>query len=502
MSLSIPTTSGLSSYQSTPSTHPTVVKTLHRLSRPSLLCLVLDWLDEKNQDITAPYLLQAGEEPDEQDLYPACASLADLREIYADLQVRKGSKRDVVDRVIEGDWRNGLTLYQLAMADMQYLYDHPVSQKWSALKMVPLSPPNPAGKPPSIPRFHPATFLPNLQRETLPDVKAHYNLDRHTRLPLWILRVYIVDSPYNTALALSAKKTMALSFDASKTFYVAFPDASPYIYVSLMTTTTTVTSSQSSTSDNRSLRNLTLEGIPKAFSRPRERYKLESTALSARNLDAMCELRGGGRTNAAAGGWSLYAEDNKTDDPLGIINPLPTPESLNDAGQDDEEPEEKQRVEGMKRKRDEDPKAAKRRRLVAQGRFGNSARQDDGKGIERLDVRLDDPFPPENLLGETQPQLQSNKEPVTGTRRKGRRSAINTELDRDNVEFDKDEDGVWRPDIRITFHGQHIFAGVRKLVETGVVDGEKMPGWMTGEEGVSVGLVRGGRLKSGKGNGM
>ena len=35
---------------------------------------------------------------------------------------------------------------------------------------------------------------------------------------------------------------------------------------------------------------------------------------------------------------------------------------------------------------------------------------------------------------------------------------------------------------------------MRELVEAGAVDGERMGGWMTGEEGVSVGVVRGGRL--------
>jgi central kinetochore subunit Mis15/CHL4 len=237
--LSVPTTSALPSSQLVPANHPAVTRILYRLTRPSLLSLVLDWLDERNQETSAPYLLSPDDEDDEQDFYPPASSLPALREIYTDLQARKGSKRDVVDRILEGDWRDGISLYQLAMADMQYLYDHPASQKWTALKIVRLSTDSSAPdekEHPSIPRFHPATFLRNLQREALPDVKAHYNLDRHPTLPLLILRIFILESPYNTGLALHSAKERA-TFDASKTFYVAFPDFSPYIYISLAANT-------------------------------------------------------------------------------------------------------------------------------------------------------------------------------------------------------------------------------------------------------------------------
>ncbi|KAF8847886.1 CHL4-domain-containing protein [Acephala macrosclerotiorum] len=493
--LSIPTTSALSPSQLVPSSHPAVHKILHRLSRPSLLSLVLDWLDERNQENTAPYLIPEDAEPDdEDDLYPPASSLASLREIYTDLQARKGSKRDVVDRVIEGDWRDGISLYQLAMADMQYLYDHPGSQKWTALKIAQLS--NDEEKPLSaVPRFHPATFLRNLQREILPDVKAHYNLDRHATLPLLILRVFVLESPYNTSLALQSAKQKAI-LDSNKTFYVAFPDSSPHIFVSLATTPQPggPRGPSAATSDNRSLRKLILDGIPKAFSKPRERYILQGTSLTARNLDALVEKRGGGRTNAAGGGWDVYAEEkNRKDNPLNAQ--LPTPEAS--ILEDDDAREKTAEKTSLKRKRAEDEGVVKRRKLVAKGRFGDTAKADDGKGIERLDVRVDDLFP-EATAAEDE-DLDDNARDRS-KKAKGRRSTISAELDKADDD-DIRADG-WRPDVRLTFHGQHIFAGIRELVETGIVDGEKMPGWMTGEEGVSLGVIRDGRMRGFKGTGM
>ncbi|KAG4025005.1 hypothetical protein MFRU_074g00110 [Monilinia fructicola] len=513
--ISIPTTSALPPSQLIPSTHPSAHKLLSRLSRPSLLTLALDWLDERNQVNTAPYLLEADESASDyaQDLYPPHATLRSLRELYTSLTTQKGNRRDVLDRILEGDWRHGITLYQLAMADMQYLYDHPTSRRWTALKVVPLSPssldhevPEEEKKDTAVPRFHPSTFLQNLQKEILPDVKAHYNLDRHATLPLLLLRIYILESPYNTSLALLSKSTkLSATFDSSKTFYIAFPDASPYIYVSLNSSVGGSTGAM----DAKSLRKLTLDGIPKAFSKPRERYKLESTGFATKNLEALCEKRGGGRHNAAGGAWGVYAGENRKDNPLNPI--LPTPED-DTPPEEDSESAEKENVipRNMKRHREEDaPQMVKRRKNIAKARFGNSAISNDGKGIERLDIRLEDPFPSlASIIPE--PESESTIEPKR-QKNKGRRSAIDAELDRldeekDNgrVETERDERGrdTWKPDVRITFQGNHVFAGIRELVEAGIVDGEKMPGWMTGEEGVSLGVVKRGRVKGFKGSGI
>ena len=495
--LSIPTSAALSPSQLLSPSHPSVTKTLQRLSRPSLLSLVLDWLSDRNQEneLTTPYLLESDSEDNEQDLYAAAHSLPELREVYTELQSRKSSKRDLVERILEGDWRSGISLYQLAMADMQYLYDHPTSQRWTAMKLVKLESNSPDHKKvmTSIPRFHPATFLRNIQREVLPDVKAHYNLDRYDKLGLMILRVFIVDSPYNTSLALQVNtRRRATAFDASRTFYVAFPDAAPYIYVSL--TTNVSTTPGSLVSDNKSLRKLVLDGIPKAFSRPRDRYSLESTNLSARNLEALVEKRGGARSNAAGGGWGVYAEDNKKDTPLNVH--LPTPESIDDEGED----RDAEQITGMKRRMKNDVQVMKRRKLVATGRFGNSAKHDDGKGIERFEVMIRDPF--QSTAKISAEDLDLDLPPVdVGKNRKGRRSTLDLELSRQDDNDEVEVEG-WRPNIRVIVQGRHVFAGFRHLIEEGVIDGERMPGWMTGEEGVSIGLVQNGRIKGYKGSGL
>ncbi|KAI0392458.1 centromere protein Chl4/mis15/CENP-N [Xylariaceae sp. FL0594] len=543
--LSLPTTARLPSSLRVDPTNPSVVKVLSKLSRPSLLSLVLDWLDPNNHSLCPPLLRNDSTKEDdddddeyETDLYPPAHSLEELREVYQDMQLRKGSRREVVDRILEGDWRRGLSLYQLAMADQQYLYDHPGSLRWACYRIRQLHAPahedlvDADGKYDKVdkeslhvPRFHPSTFLQNLQAEVLPDVKAHYNFDRPKGLPLLLLRILVLNSPYNTDLAVSAtsatmpkNRSSVTAFDTARTIYVAFPDASPHIYVSKAQSAGPTTAI-----DTRSLRALVVEGIPKALSRPHERYALKPVNLQTKNLEAMLSLRGAGRGNAAAGGWSVYAGDRaadaRTDSPLNPL--LPTP-PLSDAtvgeednGENTAGSKETMTAAAEKRKRilldpesEEEEKRRKRARLVAQARFGDSAKMDDGKGIERIDVIIEDPFPaPASAPAPDGEDSRENLE--TRRSKKGRRSAVVEE----GGDYSEDEDGnreggrsrdkwTWRPNVRISLHGPHVFAGIRQLVEAGIIDGARMPGWMTGEEGVTRGAVRDGRIRGFKGSGL
>lgn len=500
--ITIPTTARLPSSLRIDAQNPAVSKILSRLSRASLLTLALDWLDENNQSLAAPFLLPDDHDQDDydEDAFPPAPSLDALRQLYTDLHARKGSKRDILDRFLEGDWRHGLTLYQLAMADLQYLHDHPLSQKWAAYRITPLSPRDPSDDttdPPAvdktslvIPRFHPSTFLSALQARVLPDVKAHYNFDRHRSLPLLLLRIFILDSPYNT--------TTTTTFSGARTVYLAFPDASPHVFVSRPQSLGGAAGAAGA--ESKSLHALLLDGVPKALSRPRQRFALKSTKLVTRNLEELVARKGGAqRTGAAAGGWGVYADEKVRESPLETV--LPTPPLSEDGGDSG----------GRKRPGpvSEEERAAKRARLVARARFGGSARVGDGKGAERVDVVVEDVFGGakggNTREGDDGEEEEEEEEmPVSGRGRKSR-----TQEDagsRREAEVDDDDGGTatdkWRPLVRLTFHGTHVFAGIRQLVEHGIIDGERMPGWMTGEEGVTVGAVRDGRIRGFTGSGV
>ncbi|KAL1877553.1 hypothetical protein VTK73DRAFT_8611 [Phialemonium thermophilum] len=520
--VSIPTTSRLPSSLRLEPGNPIVYRALNRLSRFSLLTISLDWLDEKNQSLSAPYLLQDSnveEDELEDDFYPPARSLEQLRDLYTDMQARKGSKKEVLDRIVEGDWRHGLSLYQLAMADLQYLYDHPASQKWSAYRVLPLRTPSKHvdaedalkvdRQSLKVPRFHPSLFLRRLQEQVLPDIKAHYTFERHRTLPVLLLRIFVLESPYNSSLAVAdlGGNRSSSNLESSRTVYIAFPDASPHVFISRSQITGPATVGES-----RSLQSLIIQGVPNALSRPRERYTLKSTSLSSKNLEGLLHRRGAGRTGAAGGGWSIYADEKKRDSPLDIV--LPSPPLSNS----DKLPAKKEGGSAAKRTlfpaASREERAAKRARLVARARFGDAAKVGDGKGVERIDVVIEDPFPTKSVLGDPQNRGGGREEEETRDKREkrtvaGRRSNVEELLHRERDADDRDplsdQEGPpdsWRPKVRLTFHGPHVFGGIRQLVEQGLIDGERMPGWMTGEDGVTIGAVRRGRIRGHKGSGI
>jgi central kinetochore subunit Mis15/CHL4 len=506
--ISVPTKGRLRSTLRVDGSNKVAQKYLTRLSRETLITLALNWLDQSAVQNASPYLrvrsAEVGDEADEDedmdDLYPPLRSVGDLRQFYDDLRSQKGSKRDVVSRILEGDWRHGLTLYQLAMADFSYLDEHPTSLKWSAYQILTLRQPSQNiaedeeilkvdKQSLQVPRFHPSTFLQNLQDQVLPDVKAHYHFYRPEGLPVLLLRIFVLDSPYSTNMAVSGpdQTGTATNFDASRTVFLAFPDGSPCIYISK-----SQNNGPTSHGESRSLQGLIVDGVPKALSRPRERYTIKYTNLSSRNLAALLDKQGPGRGNHAGGGWSIYADEKSKQSPLDSILPL---RSFAGAGDDS----------GLRRQKQTSTLAeqqAKKARVAAEARFGQSAYVNDGKGIEKLEVVIQDPFP-------THPEGDSDEDDddqpgQAASRRRSKvdavmREAGQTEDDGMNID---DDASTWTPSIKITFSGPHVFAGIRQLIEAGIVDGERMPAWMTGENAVTTGLVRDGRIRGYKGSGI
>jgi central kinetochore subunit Mis15/CHL4 len=462
--IAIPTVKPLPDNLRLSATNSYVIKTLSKLSRPSLLSLAASWCAPELQDSCAPFILAEGEDEASGAAYDAATSLSQVEGLYSeDLPSRKGTKREIVDRILAGDWRHGISLYQLAMTETRYILDQPSSNRWTAFKLQ-----RHDGEPETnLPCFNPHSFLRNLQQEIAPLAKAHYALSTPPEFPGTVLRIYLHDTPYNTQSAVRSSSKFSSSSRASinKSMFVLFPTGTPYIYVSLSSTGSSIIDA-----DSKSLQKFIVEAIPKALSSPGERYKLTSTALTTRSLTALLAHRGAERTNRVAGGWSIFADEKTNMNTLNYTKledvKLSIPED-----QDAMDVEEKElgKSRGIKRSLSfshTKPTSSlpspqrKRLKLVAAGRFGTYGLPDDGNNFNRLDVRTTDSF----------------------SRRPG-------------MEDEEDED-AFRPNVRLSFQGSHVFAGIRKLVELGTVDGEAMPGWMTGEAGVSIGTIKDGRIET------
>ncbi|KAE8145393.1 centromere protein Chl4/mis15/CENP-N [Aspergillus avenaceus] len=462
-SIRAPTTASLPSNLLIPSTTPSLVKALGKLPRQALLDLVFHWLDDRNVQLFAPYL-ESDEADNAEDEglgpYPAERTIDDVRNAYQELQVRKGGKREVVDRILEGDWRHGVTLRQLAMVDLRYLDNHPASLRWTALELTRIGADGGESSLTDglacVPRIHASTFLNNVQQQISPLVKAHYYLARSHSLPLTFLRIFVTTSPYQ-----HPRHSAETLTDSSRVIYVAFPDSSPYVYTSIASSSSSRSSTNAFATDVRSLQRIVRDAIPKALSLPQQRYALKATSLTAKNLQALLALRGPGRSNRANGAFSIFADAVADGSPLDPrpSNTVPPEELINQSKLEAPAKDTESRKENDsmtqpsgKRHRDSDTDILipPKRKVAIHSRFGTSGYLSSAS-LDRFDVRI---------------------------------------LDRPQSDDDDEEADSAQPTVSLTFAGSDVIAGIRKLAELGIVDPERMPSWMTGEEGVSVAVVR------------
>lgn len=489
-SVRAPTTSSLPYDLRIPSSTASLVRTLGKLSRQSLLDLVLLWLSNPNVQRFPPFLAKdllgssSNNENDDEETspYPAAHSVEDVRLSYEELQARKGGKREVVDRILEGDWRHGITLAQLAMADIRYLEDHPAAQKWTAFRLVPAdnnkkqqnnTTESATDLSACLPRLHAATFLSNLQREISPLVKAHYHLAKSNSFPLTFLRIFVTDSPYQYP-----RHNSAVYLDSSRIIYIAFPDSSPFIYTSATSITGGTTPSVAAVgTDSRALRSIVRNAIARALSKQHERYELEATSLTAKSLATLIALRGPGRTNNANGAFSIFADAVIEGTPIdprrpGTVSPdeysASGPKENTPEKEENEEKEEEPKRKPLQARDSNDSPATKKRKLVVSSRFGSSGTTACPAALDRLDARLLDRLDDND---DDEPEDSDN----------------NNDLDVEGYL----ESGEYAMGLSLT--GNNVIAGLRKLAELGMVDPARMPSWMTGEEGVSSLVARRGK---------
>lgn len=419
---------------------------LNRLNRSSLIDLALQWLRQGSE--CQPYLANnrtLNETEEEDYLFTPAEKVEDLEDLYNKLkdEEEEMSKALIVDRIVDGDWRRGLSLNQLAMVDFAYLEQNDTALRWTALKLTPLQDDEtgfqtreqPAKKRRKLnaeqtyPQLSPTAFVAALKTEISPLVKAHYHLHR---LPppynLSILRIYISPGTAFGPRKSSIPRNHRKALDAGRVLYIALPGSCPYVYISLSGSSNAVrcsngpkdTQARTKTKiDMANIKRIILEAIPKAMSRPQERWALESTKLTTRSLKSICELRGNEKPGSAGGAYSKFIEEEQKDakhSPVDV-EALGTP-----------------------------PDEVQSRQREVEARFGSMTGSHHAP-IDRFNVKIKDVM---RESGESRSIVES--------------AAIN-----------------------ISFTGADVFLGLKTLANAWPdgVDLTRLPAWMTGENGVS-----------------
>lgn len=236
------------------------------------------------------------------------------------------SKKDIIDRIVDGDWRRGLSYHQLASIDFARLEEDDTSLRWTALKLVPLQhdecahqQQRPLKKPrleqprsTALPHYPDTTigiFVQNLKRHISPVVKAHYHIHRMESWGASVVRLQIQENAPFAPLSANMPRQGRAATENSRCVYVALPDSCPYVYVSLagsdgVTGQKDRSKNAGTKTDLATMKKVILEAIPKALSRPQQRWSLEPTKLTAKSLRAMCMLRGSGKVGTTGGAFS------------------------------------------------------------------------------------------------------------------------------------------------------------------------------------------------------
>ncbi|CCX06806.1 centromere protein Chl4/mis15/CENP-N [Pyronema domesticum] len=311
---------------------------LTRLSKPALITIATRWLNPVSTRYYGANLSPPeDEDPNSDDEYTAETSIAAYEVLSNNLTIRA---KDVAERMLEREWRDGLTLLGVAELEWQYLIDTPTSTKWQAFLLSPLSVTTSAR-----PRFYAPSFLSSLQVALKPLLTAHFFAAPHPSLPLTMIRISL-HSP-SSAPSYPVKTHI---------FWLSFPSSGDHVFSNL------------SASKQNGLRDIVMAAIGSAISRHGCRWELKSGRLTAKTLESMVHHRGAEEGGGMLAGWGVYLEGFEP-------SPLAAVEKL----REEEE-------EGLD---DEDQVRRKRRKMV-EGRFGKETKEE--ARIESVNFDVEDKF--------------------------------------------------------------------------------------------------------------
>lgn len=359
-----------------------IEKLLLRLSKSSLLNLVFHWLDDPQCAPHAP----------KPDHGKKATTYDTIRTLYKEWSSSNAiSRRDVMERILEVDWWNGLNAKQIAMLDIQYLYDHPAAIRWTARKtgganIVDIR----------VTPLHIGFIVSALHDALDPIFSNHIYATIHPALPLLLVRMQ-----FHEASALHILPP------PRRIFYIALPFSSPFIFHSMVKDTS---------------HEMLLQAMAMALSSRKQPVQLFYANLTIRNIYAMVKRCGVSRNASALGAWSIYA-DNEVD-----TSPIDPHEKSHNI--------------------EEDLLTKSSSIAATQGRFGKKL--DEMKdALDKLSFRVEKPY----------------------------------------IEADGSV-STFQPSIMLIFEGTNVLAGLREMCEKGMADPLRIPSWLTGEDGMTEGVIR------------
>lgn len=421
---------------------------MSRLPKSSIVALLLLWPQLKN---TQPQL------PKENAMVSQKEYCRLIREEAKTMKLQKWTKNRVIDKILFEYWFDGLNLLQLAQIDCQLIVDNPNAYFWilSTVKdawgvEAPLS-------------LDPAKFL-NLLAQQLSDIFMCYiYVCTHPVMPLILIRIQVFDLLPSHLRGRSRYRAERPHITSHKPYFLAIPMNSSHVI-------------HSPGSDIVS--EVVLQVVETSLPRdPRNMLRLErsKSQKAVRSLESMHILKGCSRFANCMGAWAPYADGVADVSPLANLNNHLAVNERKAIGEGDS--------------------AEQKLKKLANIRFKGTG---SGKLVS------------ERLFDHNKP-VRSKKRPID-EEEEDRRTRLRRENEYRSIapiryaEFEIQESldsGDEEPShVVVRLVGNDVFAGLHELAtqttEKGkaVLDPSSMPGWLTGEEGLSCGIVKNGKFSA------
>ncbi|OBA21936.1 CHL4-domain-containing protein [Metschnikowia bicuspidata var. bicuspidata NRRL YB-4993] len=427
---------------------------LGRLAKSSTVALVLLWPTLKNtQPVRPEHIVMS-----QADIVMSQADFArHVRDTAKQMKAKKWTKAKIIDTILLDFWPLGLNLLQLAQVDCQLIVDNPNAYFWVLStvkdawdKEVPML-------------LDPALFLDRLAAQLSNLFMSYIYVCRHPTFPLVLIRIQVFDLAPNSGKPQGKKLQVTQPHISShRPYFLAVPMNSPHLIHS---------------PGDDLVSQTVLQVVESSLARgPSQALHLETSLHQKpiRSLHSMQILKGSSRFAHSLGPWAPYADGAADISPLARHEHHLAVKSITSRAETFTTDEQKlQKLANVRFKGTlsgeivsqqlfDNPRASKKRKVVAE--------QDDAET-----PRTKTPY--------------ASLAPI---------SIAEFEIQEPLEDSGPSKSDTATSHVKIKFVGIDVFAGMHELsvrntdLRASFIDLETLPGWLTGEEGESCGIVRNG----------
>ncbi|CCE65491.1 hypothetical protein TPHA_0L01360 [Tetrapisispora phaffii CBS 4417] len=367
------------------------------------------------------------------------------------LQQTKARRRVLAKQILFEYWPNGLNLFQIAQVDCYILINKENNNKWvssTAWK---------SNKEKFTLNIDPEELILDVQKELSKFYFSSLYIFRYPSLPLVVCRIQLYDLNNSFLKSISDKtrnknsdmSTTSIDIDKSvnkdlisrQPFYVAIPDNSSTLIHS---------------ADRDTYAQMIMQSIQKAVSKREHIIFKSDNDPPVKSLHSINILKGISRDSNSLGPWSVYSKGSFDISPLNNIT----------------------------------------KHISVKGKrtYTETDASDDEEFGDIKRIRLENNF--QRFKGHFSDQLDNYQDKTTYYKSLVPIEKISFTLKNTLPGTDDDVS------INFKLQGNDIFGGLHELADKKLVNSAKVPGWLTGENGISSGtIVNGDFIKSSRSKG-